>query len=108
MSTQRYIAANYHLVADRVDSMIGANAMTLRGRHCQCRGCLEYFNSASVFDRHRVGSWANQGRERRYLTVEEIRARGWLKNAAGFWIEKPFTNTRGRTDHSRLSGDQAK
>ena len=62
--------------------------MKLRGNHCQCSGCLEYFNSTSVFTRHRVGDWQNRGANRRCLSVVEMEAKGWLRNAGGFWIEK--------------------
>ena len=62
--------------------------MKLTGNRCRCSGCSEHFNSVSVFDRHRTGTFGtlrNPG-TRRCLSVEEMQARGWLRNAAGFWI----------------------
>jgi len=56
----------------------------LRGRRCLCRGCGEFFNSLSPFEQHRVGVFGIPG-ARRCLTVAEMRAKGWLPNAAGFW-----------------------
>lgn len=54
----------------------------LTGRRCQCCGCGEYFNGERGFDRHRVGE---HGVNRRCLTVDEMTARGWHRNGAGFW-----------------------
>jgi len=56
--------------------------LTLTGRRCQCCGCGEYFNGERGFDRHRIGEF---GINRRCLTVAEMIARGWYRNAAGFW-----------------------
>lgn len=60
----------------------------LTGSRCMCRGCGEYFNSTTVFDRHRVGPFApiNRPNTRRCLTAAEMTAKGWLLNGAGFWI----------------------
>lgn len=58
----------------------------LNGRHCRCEACQQLFNSASVFDAHRVGDWKERGSHRRCLTVAEMSGKGWLTNAAGFWI----------------------
>jgi hypothetical protein len=57
--------------------------MNLTGNRCQCPTCGEYFNRVSTFDKHRVGSYEAG---RRCLTVDQMREKGWLKNAAGFWI----------------------
>jgi hypothetical protein len=62
--------------------------MRLTGNRCRCSGCGEYFNSVSIFDRHRAGDWQERGANRRCLTVDQMLAKGYLKNAAGFWIEK--------------------
>lgn len=59
---------------------------TLTGNRCICLGCRELFNSPSIFERHRVGDWMERGAHRRCLTVPEMVAKGWVKNAAGFWI----------------------
>lgn len=59
--------------------------MKLTGQRCQCPMCGTYFNRVSTFDRHRIGA----GDERRCLTEEEMRKRGWQPNAAGFWITAP-------------------
>jgi hypothetical protein len=60
----------------------------LRGRRCQCQGCFEYFNSTTAFDRHRVGNWMNRGENRRCLTVEEMREKGFTLNKSNFWITR--------------------
>ena len=56
--------------------------LTLTGRRCQCCGCGEYFNGERGFDRHRVGVY---GVNRHCLSAAEMTARGWHRNAAGFW-----------------------
>ena len=63
-------------------------ARRLTGSRCRCSGCGEYFNSVSVFDRHRVGSWEAEGANRRCLTILEMLSRGWQLNSRGFWIER--------------------
>lgn len=55
----------------------------LTGARCKCSACGEYFNSVSVFDAHRVGGY---GPERRCLAIGEMLAKGWIQNAAHFWI----------------------
>lgn len=57
----------------------------LTGSRCQCGGCGERFNSASVFDRHRVGPHGLNGAGRRCLDAAEMADRGWTRNPAGFW-----------------------
>lgn len=57
--------------------------MNLRGDHCQCVACREYFNSTAAFDKHRVGKFDTN---RRCLTVEEMRGKGMDKSARGFWV----------------------
>lgn len=56
---------------------------TLTGNRCRCSACNDCFNSPSVFDAHRVGP---HGAGRSCLTAEEMQAKGWSRNAAGFWI----------------------
>jgi hypothetical protein len=65
-----------------------AVARRLTGCRCRCSGCGEYFNSVSVFDRHRIGNWEAEGGNRRCLTVPEMLSRGWRLNARSFWIER--------------------
>jgi hypothetical protein len=55
----------------------------LTGDHNQCPGCAELFNSTAAFDRHRTGDY---GVNRRCRTVEEMTARGMIKNAGGWWV----------------------
>ena len=57
--------------------------MKLSGDRCQCRGCMEYFNSTAAFDKHRKGQ---HGTDRRCLPEQEMRGIGMDKNAAGYWI----------------------
>ena len=49
----------------------------LRGRHCQCGGCGECFNSMPAFDKHRTGA---HGVDRRCAStrgvLDEIRPVG--------------------------------
>jgi hypothetical protein len=65
-------------------------APALTGNRCQCPTCGEVFNSLSVFDRHRVGSFEGPASAcaRRCLSVVEMAARGWSRNGAGYWIER--------------------
>lgn len=64
--------------------------MKLTGAKCQCSACGEFFNSVSMFDLHRVGSYATFAKDRRCLTADEMLAKGYLKNAAGFWISEAY------------------
>lgn len=73
----------------------------LTGNRCRCAKCGTLFNSVSVFDRHRVGSWQDAGKYRRCLSVDEMVARGWSQNARGFWIE------RQRIDHLRTDNERS-
>ena len=72
----------------------GGSAMKLTGDRCQCTACGEYFNSTYAFDRHRV----------RYVcrTAEELRAKGWSVNAAGFWITSKMPDSSVR--EKQISG----
>lgn len=60
-----------------------AGVPKLTGNRCQCPTCGEAFNRVSTFDRHRVGDF---GVDRRCLSVEQMQAKGWRTNAAGFWV----------------------
>lgn len=63
----------------------------LTGKRCQCAACGEYFNGVQPFERHRAGRFAKPGAwqgNRRCLTVPEMVARGFIRNAAGFWCER--------------------
>lgn len=62
--------------------MFTREPLKLTGRRCHCCGCGEYFNGERGFDRHRIGGY---GVNRRCLTVAEMTARSWHRNAAGFW-----------------------
>lgn len=55
----------------------------LTGSRCQCTACGTYFNRVSTFDKHRVGEF---GADRRCLTADEMTAKGWRENAAGFVV----------------------
>ena len=55
----------------------------LRGDRNQCKGCMEYFNSTGAFEKHRTGQ---HGVDRRCRTPEEMIAKGFSLNAAGYWI----------------------
>ena len=67
------------------------HAPKLTGNRCQCTACGECFNGTQPFDKHRVGSFAKPGEwqgTRRCLTVAEMEAAGFQRNAAGFWCER--------------------
>ena len=55
----------------------------LRGDRNQCKGCMEYFNSTGAFEKHRTGQ---HGVDRRCRTPEEMIAKGFSLNAAGYWV----------------------
>ena len=65
-------------------------APKLTGNRCQCTTCGEYFNGVTPFDHHRVGSYAkpDQPNTRRCLTLAEMVAAGFIRNAAGFWCDR--------------------
>ena len=62
--------------------------MKLTGSRCQCPACGEYFNSTWIFDRHRIGAYP----QRRCMTVDEMRSKGYVTNAGGFWISAVYLN----------------
>jgi hypothetical protein len=64
-------------------------AKRLTGSRCRCGACGEFFNSVSVFDAHRAGSWADRGAHRHCLTAEQLIARGYRLSPLGFWIRGP-------------------
>ncbi|MCC6170659.1 MAG: hypothetical protein IT481_01390 [Gammaproteobacteria bacterium] len=72
----------------------------LTGARCRCGGCGERLNSITAFDRHRVGPFE----ARRCLSPEEMLARGWLVNSAGFWITSAKADSGLHV--TRRSGDQ--
>jgi hypothetical protein len=59
----------------------------LTDSRCQCCGCGGYFNAVFASDGHRTGT-CGAGGTRRCLTPEQLTAKGWLVNEAGFWITK--------------------
>lgn len=72
----------------------------LTGARCRCPACGEHFNVVSTFDAHRTGGYD----ARRCLTSDEMTARGWLRNDAGFWITSRMPP--GRLNRARRSGDR--
>jgi hypothetical protein len=66
------------------------SAPKLTGNRCQCPTCGEYFNGVQPFDKHRVGAYTKLGipNSRRCLTVAEMEAAGFIRNAAGFWCDR--------------------
>lgn len=63
--------------------MTQPSRLRLTGSRCQCPTCGDYFANPRAFDRHRVGEF---GDCRRCLTIEEMNARGWVRNGRGFWL----------------------
>jgi hypothetical protein len=60
----------------------------LTGSRCQCPTCGDYFNGLDAFDRHRIGNYAKPGQSntRQCLTVAEMIAARFIRNAAGCWM----------------------
>jgi len=54
----------------------------LRGNHCQCDKCGEYFNSVAAFDKHRIGE---HGVDRRCRTTEEM-LKDKMALSNGWWV----------------------
>jgi hypothetical protein len=57
-----------------------------------CSACRADFTSVRLFDRHRVGAHAydhspDRPDGRRCLTVEEMLANGWDRDANGRWVD---------------------
>lgn len=73
----------------------------LRGDHCQCATCGQYFNSARAFDRHRIGQ---HGISRRCRSEFEVRRAGMSRNASGWWISS--ANGRRYSSPDYRSGDR--
>lgn len=65
--------------------------MRLTGQRNQCRGCSQYFNSITAFEKHRTGDYDHG---RRCKTPEEMIAEGMSLNAAGFWITKHMNTNK--------------
>lgn len=89
------------------------SAPRLTGRRCRCAACGDYFNSTSTFDRHRTGTFAPIGvwaHSRRCLAPDELQAKGWSRNEAGFWIERARQPATARQEappeHGAASGVQ--
>lgn len=68
----------------------------LRGSRNQCPTCREYFNSNTAFDWHRIGKPGSLNR--RCRTPDELLAKGWSLNGAGFWITETNQHKGGRHD----------
>jgi hypothetical protein len=82
----------------------GVTVPKLTGKRCRCTACPQRFNSDSVFDRHRVGTYRDRGIHRRCLSTAEMEARGWSRNPDGFWIER--RRRAPGLDRARKTGDQ--
>ena len=61
----------------------------LRGGRNQCPACGQYFNSISIFEKHRTGAFGTgplgTSPERRCFTIREMKAKGWKTDEKGFW-----------------------
>lgn len=53
----------------------------LRGNHCRCSPCGEYFNSVAAFDKHRIGDHG----DRKCRTTDEMLAAG-MAMSNGWWV----------------------
>jgi predicted nucleic acid-binding Zn ribbon protein len=79
----------------------------LKGDHCQCTACGDYFNSTAAFDKHRWGDWDN----RHCKTQEQMFAAGMALSGTGWWLTAkrddsslPFERRNG--DRSESVGEQ--
>lgn len=75
----------------------------LTGSRCQCADCGKYFGSVRGFDRHRVGKFDNPAKRRRCLTLVELLARGWDRDARGFLLTPDLRRPQGHAGAS-ISG----
>jgi hypothetical protein len=61
------------------------------GGHChggKYGGCCQSFRSQRTADAHRTGPY-NPAGQRRCLTPDEMRAKGWTRDDAGMWRAAP-------------------
>ncbi len=77
--------------------------MKLGSSRNQCGACHQYFNSNTVFERHRIGE---HGKDRRCMTMTEMEAKGWLKNKDGFWITEAFQGRGSKTSTQQPEATQ--
>ena len=74
-------------VRDDLSKQGAQRRLNLFGDRNQCPTCGELFNSGYAFDRHRTGPFT----ARQCLTVDEMTAKGMVKNTAGFWASRLMT-----------------
>lgn len=72
------------------------NELKVGASRNQCRGCKEFFNSQSAFDKHRTGDF---GKDRRCMTMDEMISKGMARNSAGYWVTEPMLELTGHHDH---------
>jgi hypothetical protein len=77
-------------------------ARVLRGDHCRCGSCGQWFNCTKAFDRHRVGDYPG----RRCLSIAEMRVRGMTINGGGWWITESRETHCPTIRRASGSGDQ--
>lgn len=83
-------------------SAANVSAPKLTGNRCQCTACGENFNGVQPFDAHRLGE---HGVNRHCMTVPDMEAAGFVRNAAGFWCERaqePRIGARARAFPARF------
>ena len=76
----------------------------LRGNHCQCDKCGEYFNSVAAFDKHRTGEHG----DRKCRTTDEMLAAG-MAMSNGWWVtaKSPDFHRRDKgRDMDRIEQDE--
>jgi hypothetical protein len=56
----------------------------------QCPTCGELFNSIFAFDWHRTGQF---GKDRRCLTIDEMKAKKMAKNRYDRWVSSSFEDS---------------
>jgi hypothetical protein len=63
----------------------GVTRGTVRGDHCQCPTCYEYFNSTAVFDKHRMATTGAPA----LPDSREMRVKGMAVSASRWWVTSP-------------------
>lgn len=69
---------------------VAVTPLAVTSQRCRCGSCGDFFNSVTAFDGHRVGPYRQlrdspHAVDRRCLAPDEMTARGWQRNASGYW-----------------------
>jgi hypothetical protein len=78
----------------------------LRGDHCHCRTCGEYFNSTKAFDKHRVSDGCMAGTRRCRMAPQMLQS-GMDRDEGGWWITSKRPDSAPRYDSGSGAGKKA-